>query len=87
MGGLKMINRKFLAAFVFVMVLGLSACGSAEHGASDINSIQAEPVLIETENVEQGAGEHQEETKEYWHKPADYGPTPLERYHNCKTKC
>ena len=59
-----MINRKFLAAFVFVMVLGLSACGSAEHGASDINSIQAEPVLIETENVEQGAGEHQEETKE-----------------------
>ena len=35
-----MINRKFLAAFVFVMVLGLSACGSAEHGASDINSKQ-----------------------------------------------
>ena len=59
-----MVNKKFLAAFVFVMVLGLSACGSAEDGASDINSIQAEPILIETENVEQGAGEQQEETKE-----------------------
>ena len=59
-----MIKRKFLAAFVFVIVLGLSACGNVDSNPSDSNSIQGESIPIETENIDQGASEQLEETKE-----------------------
>jgi hypothetical protein len=61
---IKMIKRKFSAAFIFVIILGLSACGSEDYNLSDTYSVQGESITTETENADRSVEGQKKETQD-----------------------